>query len=840
MRDADPERSATRSATTAPELATILPELRELLPDLAGGAPLDSEGARFRLFDSVGGLPAERRRRTPARARPRRPARCRRAVAPAPAVRRRRSSAGAPILIVGCYRDTEVGAELAAGAGRAVAREPRGHGVALRGLERRGHRRACSTLTIGRRARRPSSRRGSTPRPQGNPLFAVEIGRLLAAEGRGSTGGRRLPDPARASSEAIGRRLQRQSDRVPRRSSRWPPCSAASSTSTSLERVSGARRRTSCSRVLDEAAAARLVGEVPGGARAPALLPHPGPRRALRGPPRAAAAAPAPRVGEALEALYAGNLEPAPGRARPPLPRRPGAPRRVEGDPSTPPAPATGRRRSSATRRRPATTRARSRCSRRAGSATRDGPCELLLVARRGAQPRRRRGGGEGRACGARPTLAEDAGRPDQLARAALGYGGRFVWARASMRPASSSRCSSARWPRSATRTAPRGSALLARLAAALRDEPLPRAQGRACRRRRSRWQADRRPRDARLTRSTGTWIAIEGPDDLAEGRDQRDGRADRARPRRSVTRSGSSWATTTVSTPSGRSATARPSTSRSTRSPRLADELRQPAQRWHVGDGRSDARAHGGALRRRRAADRGDASALGRQRAELERRRSPSGSRSSCCAASRAGWPSSSDVIERSVHEYPALLRFRCALAHLYAELGREREARAVLDELLCARPGPRVPSTPSGCSAMSLLADVCAFLGDARRARRSSTSCCSPYERALRARRRSRPSSARWRAPSACSRPPCGRFDEAERALRGRDRDRAHGCARAPWLAHAQHDLAAMLLARGSAGDSERAPSCSPRPCGPTASSAWTAGRPEPGARGCRLLDQ
>jgi hypothetical protein len=26
-------------------------------------------------------------------------------------------------------------------------------------------------------------------------------------------------------------------------------------------------------------------------------------------------------------------------------------------------------------------------------------------------------------------------------------------------------------------------------------------------------------------------------------------------------------------------------------------------------------------------------------------------------------------------------------------------------------------------------------------------------------------------------------------------------------PWLAHAQHDLAAMLLARGGAGDAERA---------------------------------
>ena len=30
-------------------------------------------------------------------------------------------------------------------------------------------------------------------------------------------------------------------------------------------------------------------------------------------------------------------------------------------------------------------------------------------------------------------------------------------------------------------------------------------------------------------------------------------------------------------------------------------------------------------------------------------------------------------DTIKRSVHEYPPLLRFRCALAHTYSELGRK-----------------------------------------------------------------------------------------------------------------------------------------------------------------------
>jgi hypothetical protein len=49
-------------------------------------------------------------------------------------------------------------------------------------------------------------------------------------------------------------------------------------------------------------------------------------------------------------------------------------------------------------------------------------------------------------------------------------------------------------------------------------------------------------------------------------------------------------------------------------------------------------------------------------------------------------------------------------------------------------------------------------------------------------------------------------GRDDDAERhfevAIETEQRMRAR-----PWLAHAQHELAAMLLARRAAGDSERA---------------------------------
>ena len=43
---------------------------------------------------------------------------------------------------------------------------------------------------------------------------------------------------------------------------------------------------------------------------------------------------------------------------------------------------------------------------------------------------------------------------------------------------------------------------------------------------------------------------------------------------------------------------------------------------------------------------------------------------------------------LARSVHEFPALLRFRCALAHAYAAIGNQQAARAALDDVLARDP--------------------------------------------------------------------------------------------------------------------------------------------------------
>src|SRR4029453_19446648 len=53
VRDADAGALRVRLGRRAPEVAHLLPELRELYPDLDEPPELDSEGARFRLFDAT-------------------------------------------------------------------------------------------------------------------------------------------------------------------------------------------------------------------------------------------------------------------------------------------------------------------------------------------------------------------------------------------------------------------------------------------------------------------------------------------------------------------------------------------------------------------------------------------------------------------------------------------------------------------------------------------------------------------------------------------------------------------------------------------------------------------
>jgi tetratricopeptide (TPR) repeat protein len=71
-------------------------------------------------------------------------------------------------------------------------------------------------------------------------------------------------------------------------------------------------------------------------------------------------------------------------------------------------------------------------------------------------------------------------------------------------------------------------------------------------------------------------------------------------------------------------------------------------------------------------------------------------------------------DVIDRSVREFPALLRFRCAQAHVSAAIGREEDARAQLAALR-ALDLRHEHVDAEWLFSLCLLPDVCARLGDA-----------------------------------------------------------------------------------------------------------------------------
>jgi tetratricopeptide (TPR) repeat protein len=160
-------------------------------------------------------------------------------------------------------------------------------------------------------------------------------------------------------------------------------------------------------------------------------------------------------------------------------------------------------------------------------------------------------------------------------------------------------------------------------------------------------------------------------------------------------------------------------------------------------------------------------------------------------------------DTIRRSMHEYPSLPRFECALAHLYGELGRDADARVTLDALL-SRDLAQDNFDAEWLFTISLLAAPCARLGD-RDATQRLYSMLLPYERLYAQAPVESVFGAVARGLGVLA-TALGRFDDAERHFDiALETERAMKAA--PWLAHAQHDYAAMLIARGNDRDSERA---------------------------------
>jgi tetratricopeptide (TPR) repeat protein len=158
---------------------------------------------------------------------------------------------------------------------------------------------------------------------------------------------------------------------------------------------------------------------------------------------------------------------------------------------------------------------------------------------------------------------------------------------------------------------------------------------------------------------------------------------------------------------------------------------------------------------------------------------------------------------IEAFVAEYPTFQIFRCVLANLYSELGHEARAREELNRL-AADDFVALEVGTEWFFGASLLAEVCAFLGDAPQATRLYE-VLLPYadSNVMAHPEFSLGSASRYLGLLAST---MSRWKEAaghfERAL---ERNARMGAL--PWVAHTQDDYARMLLARDEAGDRERA---------------------------------
>ncbi|HVE67346.1 MAG TPA: BTAD domain-containing putative transcriptional regulator [Solirubrobacteraceae bacterium] len=786
LHDADRATLHQRLGGSGADLATILPELRELVPDIPAAPSHDGEGARFRLLEAVTSF-----LRGVAASRPLVVVLDDLHAADAPSLLLLRFVAtqltGSPILIAGCYRDTEVGPDLEEALAE-LSRASAVQRIALKGLS------APETAQLLALAMRETPAGELAARVQagthGNPLFATEIGRLLATEDSAEGTSTRLPIPDGVR-ETIRQRLQRESDRC-REVLELASAIGRDFDPDVVGRVSGLDEE-GLLRALDEAVAARLLDGAPG-TSGRLRFSHILVRDTLYEELPASRRLSLHRaIGEALEALYAGNPEPhlaelarhylagGPSVAQKAAHYAQGAGDQAAGQHGYEEA---ARHYSSALRLVETT-----------GSDD-DRTRELLLslgevLSRAGrdeeAKTTLRRAA----------TLAERAGRSDQLARAALQYGGRFAWARASTDAALVPMLERALQALGDEDRAARAR-LLARLAAALRDEPL----------------RDRRVLLAEealeiaeglgdplalAAAIEGHWVAVEGPEQTGEsiavgGRlialAEQTGDKERVFAGHDHRLHGFWMVADRAGVDVELDALAA-----------LADELRQTPQRWHVGTGRAMLALMEGRFEVAEALI-AETAALGRSAlswnslvterlAHFVLRRE------------QGRLAEVEDTLRRSVHEYPALLRFRCALVHLYGELGREREARAAFDEVLSRDPR-RHHLDAEWLFSMSLLADPCAFLGD-REAAQMLYAVLLPYERLY------------AQAPVEVSFGSVARslgvlatvlehFDDAERHF-----DAAAETERAmrarPWLAHVHEDHARMLLRRGGPDDVARA---------------------------------
>ena len=688
-----------------------------------------------------------------------------------------------PVLVVACFRDTESGGDL----GQALvelAREPAVRRMTLGGLDSDATSELLTTAM------------GEEPAPtlvarvyaetRGNPLFAGEIGRLLGAEGETDERDHLpIPDGVR---EAIGLRLERQS----------PSCRDLLVRASVLGREFdlavllsvGGKGEEELLAALDEAGEARLVSDVPGAVgriRFSHILIRDAVYDAL---PMSRRLRLHREIGEALERLYAGNVDPHVAELAYHFV--------AAGSLARDKAVAHSERAGQIADARYAYEEAARHYGdalgllEQQGDANQERVCDLLLslgeaLSRAGDATAAKRALRRG------ATIAGDNRWDDRLVRAAIAYGGRFAWVRSSTDPALVPLLEQAlavvdeRDARSRTR-------LLARVAAAMRDEPRrePRARVAA-----EALEIGRQSGDA-----LALAYALEGYGVVTEGFKPAEqdlviadelialgtqlGDLERVYTGRDF-RLNALWK---LGDRAGVDVEMEVLTA-------LAEELHQPGQQWSA---KTEAAIL--ALMEGRFAEAeqliADTLAMGER---AERWNATVSARLQLFVLHRAQGRLAEieDVISRAVHEYPTLVRFRCALAHLYAELGDLAAARAAIDEV-AARDLTRNYIDPEWLFTVSLLPDVYRALDDGQAAALLYDALV-PYERlyAQAPIEATFGSIARTLGVLAATNE---RYDDAERhfalAIETERRMRAR-----PWLAHAQHDLGDTLVRRGRDGD-------------------------------------
>ena len=795
MRDCDPETLIAQLGGGASDLAQVFPELRESIADLSAPPTLDPEGARFRLFDSTSRFLINASKVQPLvfvlddlHA------------ADTPSLVLLRFLAGqladARILIVGAYRDEELERDHVLSETFAeLDREQVTRNIRLQGLSQPDVAQFIEA-TAGA-APAESLVNSVHNETEGNPLFVAEVIGFLAAEGElvESVGSppRRIFIPPRIR-EVIGRRL----DRLSQDSTRILTLASVLGREFDLVALERASELSSGEllQALDEPVTARVVTRVPG-VLGRLRFSHALVRDVLYdGLPSLQRVQLHRQIGEMLEALYEDNAEPHLAEL---------AHHFIEAvsggdvDKAVSYTWRAGDRAISLLAYEEAVRlyHLALQALELRGSVDDDSRCEILL-ALGDAQTR------VGAAAAAKQSFlgAADVARkrkmPERLARAALGYGGRFVWPRSGGDPQVVLLIEDALAALGEDDSSLRVK-LLARLAGANRDRPSREPQ--ASLSERAVEMARRIGDPATLAyaldgRYAAVWWPGNPEERLAIANEiirLSDEVGDKERAAQ-----GHDYRICALME-LGDIATVDAELEVVTR---LAEELRQPAQRWiatHTHamrallDGRFEAAEEliHEALEVGRGAQSWDAAVgftlqtfvLHREQGRLQE---------------------IEGTIRRAVDEYPTRPMFRCVLANLYAELGRKLEAQRTFEDLSVDDFAGLPLNSNDWLFGMTFLPEVAAFLADVRR---SATlyALLLPYAgfASSQAVEVSIGSASRYLGILART---MSRFDEAERHFDGALAMNTRMGAK-PWVAHTQFDYAEMLLARDQPGDREKA---------------------------------